>query len=194
MTSGSTLVVDNRDSFVWNLVMQLRELGDRPEVLPSHKVSETTLAAHRPGRILLSPGPGTPQDHPGTSLALEWARPRIPVLGVCLGLQVIGCSAGWPLERAPMATHGKTSLLEHDGEGIFAGLTSPLSVMRYHSLVLRPRVPQQNLVVTCSIREDGRNLVMGLRDTGRAIEGVQFHPDSFATESGIEMMRNFLSW
>ncbi len=194
MITGSTLVVDNRDSFVWNLVMQLRELGDQPEVLPSHRISRTSLAARRPGRILLSPGPGRPQDYPGMQAALEWARPRVPVLGVCLGLQAIGSSVGWTLTRAPTATHGKTSVLEHDGRGLFAGLSSPLSVMRYHSLVLTRDPPKTDLEVTCTVKHDTRRLVMGLRETERPIEGVQFHPDSFATESGMEMMRNFLSW
>ncbi len=194
MISGSTLVIDNRDSFVWNLVMQLRELGDTPEVIPAHRITRGVLEDRSPGRLLLSPGPGTPDDHPGTGVALEWARGRVPVLGVCLGMQFIGRAAGWPLVRAPSAVHGKVSPLHHDGRGLFVGLPSPLPVMRYHSLVLAQSKDRDNLEVTCTVRHETDVLVMGLRDSLHPVEGVQFHPDSFATEKGTEMMRNFLSW
>jgi anthranilate synthase/aminodeoxychorismate synthase-like glutamine amidotransferase len=184
-------VIDNYDSFVYNLVQYLGELGAEPIV---HRHDEITLAELRalaPDAVLVSPGPGRPEDTGVSNEAIiAFGAAGVPVLGVCLGHQCIGQLYGGTVVRAPKVMHGKTSEISHDGEGVFAGVPSPLTATRYHSLVVdRDSVPASLRVTAES--EDG--LVMGLRHRDLPIEGVQFHPESILTESGHDLLRNFLA-
>ena len=184
------LVVDNHDSFTWNLVHYLREADaevrvERNDALPV----EEALRIGADG-ILISPGPGRPEDS-GISLAMvaACAEAGIPLLGVCLGHQAIGQAFGGTVERAPRVMHGKTSIVEHDGSGVFANLPSPFSVARYHSLVVREEDLPDCLAVTARA-EDGT--VQGIRHRALPIEGVQFHPESIASENGHALLANFV--
>lgn len=185
------LVVDNYDSFVYNLVQYLGELGADPVV---HRHDEITLAEMidlRPDGVLISPGPGRPEDAGGSNAAIEhFAGQGVPVLGVCLGHQCIGQLYGGDVVRAPRVMHGKTSQISHSGVGVFAGLANPFTATRYHSLVVaRDSVPAA-LEITAE-SEDG--LVMGLRHREFPVEGVQFHPESILTSGGHDLLRNFLA-
>jgi anthranilate synthase/aminodeoxychorismate synthase-like glutamine amidotransferase len=188
------LVIDNYDSFVYNLAQYLGELGAEPVVHRHDAVSLVELVALSPDAVLVSPGPGDPGTHPesvgvSNDAILHFGRAGVPVLGVCLGHQCIGHVFGGDVVRAPEVMHGKTSEISHDGRGVFAGLPSPFTATRYHSLVVaRDSVPDV-LEVTAE-SEDG--LVMGLRHRELPIEGVQFHPESILTEHGHELLRNFL--
>ena len=183
-------MIDNYDSFVYNLVQYLGELGADPLV---HRHDALTLDETfdlDPDAILISPGPGTPADAGLSNEVIRAFAGRRPVLGVCLGLQCIGELYGGRVVRAPHVMHGKTSEIRHNGAGVFAGLPSPLTATRYHSLVVeRDSVPAV-LEVTAE-SEDG--LVMGLRHRDHPIEGVQFHPESILTEAGHDLLRNFLA-
>jgi anthranilate synthase/aminodeoxychorismate synthase-like glutamine amidotransferase len=183
------LVVDNYDSFTYNLVQYLGELGARMEVVRNDAVSVDDVARMRPERIVISPGPGTP-DQAGVSLDLiRRLGPTTPILGVCLGHQAIGQAFGATVARAGHQMHGKTSEISHDARGVFAGLPNPFTATRYHSLViLRDTVPDA-LEVTASA-EDGE--IMGVRHRGWPIEGVQFHPESILTVEGKRLLKNFL--
>jgi anthranilate synthase/aminodeoxychorismate synthase-like glutamine amidotransferase len=182
------LVVDNYDSFVYNLVQYLGELGAEPTVRRNGAVDLASVEAIEPDGILISPGPGGPADAGVSSeLVSAWAG-RAPILGVCLGHQVIGAVFGGRIRRAPVM-HGKVSRVEHDGAGIFAGLPSPLLATRYHSLVVDEAALPGELVVTAR-SEDGT--VMGLRHRVHPVEGVQFHPESILTESGHQLLANWL--
>ncbi len=184
------LVVDNYDSFVYNLVQYLGELGAEPLV---HRCDELTLdeiAALDPDAVLVSPGPGRPEDAGLSNAVIAHFAGRRPVLGVCLGHQCIGQVYGGDVVRAPEIMHGKTSLIHHDGAGVFAGLPSPFEATRYHSLIVdRASVPPE-LEITAWTSE---GVVMGLRHRSLAVEGVQFHPESILTASGHELLRNFLA-
>jgi anthranilate synthase/aminodeoxychorismate synthase-like glutamine amidotransferase len=185
------LVIDNYDSFVYNLVQYLGELGAEPVV---HRHDQATLAdleTLTPDAVLVSPGPGRPEDAGVSNEAIRaFGEHGVPVLGVCLGHQCLGQIYGGEVVRAPRVMHGKTSTISHDGAGVFAGLPNPITATRYHSLVVdRSSVPDA-LVVTAE-SEDG--LVMGLRHRELPVEGVQFHPESILTESGHALMRNFLA-
>jgi anthranilate synthase/aminodeoxychorismate synthase-like glutamine amidotransferase len=185
------LVIDNYDSFVYNLVQYLGELGAAPEVRRHDEVDLDALVALAPDAVLVSPGPGRPE-HAGVSNAAirAFGEGGVPVLGVCLGHQCIGQVYGGAVVRAPHVMHGKTSEVQHNGTGLFAGVPSPLTATRYHSLVVdRESVPAA-LEITAET-EDG--IVMGLRHREFPIEGVQFHPESILTESGHEMLQNFLA-
>jgi len=184
------LVIDNYDSFVYNLVQYLGELGAEPVVHRHDQVTMDDLDAMAPDAVLVSPGPGRPEDAGVSNEAIRAFGERgVPVLGVCLGHQCIGQLYGGEVVRAPRVMHGKTSTISHDGDGVFAGLPNPITATRYHSLVVeRASVPDQ-LVVSAET-EDG--LVMGLRHLDLPIEGVQFHPESILTESGHALLRNFL--
>ena len=184
------LVIDNYDSFVYNLVQYLGELGAEPVVHRHDQVTIDELRALSPDAVLVSPGPGRPEDAGISNDAIrEFGAGGVPVLGVCLGLQCIGALYGGDVVRAPAVMHGKTSEIRHDGEGVFAGLPNPITATRYHSLVVaRDSVPAE-LVVSAE-SEDG--LVMGLRHRQLPVEGVQFHPESILTESGHALLRNFL--
>ncbi len=185
------LVIDNYDSFVYNLVQYLGELGAEPIVHRHDQVTVAELEALAPGAVLVSPGPGRPEDAGVSNEAVRLFGERgVPVLGVCLGHQCIGQIYGGDVVRAPRVMHGKTSTISHDGAGVFAGLPNPITATRYHSLVVeRDSVPDA-LAVTAE-SEDG--LVMGLRHRDLPIEGVQFHPESILTESGHALLRNFLN-
>jgi len=184
------VVIDNYDSFVYNLVQYLGELGAEPIV---YRHDELDLAGLRlePDALLVSPGPGRPEAAGLSNDAiLDCATRGIPVLGVCLGHQCIGHVYGGDVVRAPQVMHGKTSVISHDGAGVFAGLPDPFRATRYHSLVVdRGSVPAELIVSAES--EDGT--VMGLRHRSLPVEGVQFHPESILTESGHALLRNFLS-
>ena len=183
------LVVDNYDSFVYNLVQELGELGADPVVFRNDAIDVDGIRAERPDAVLISPGPGRPDDG-GVSLeAVRRLGGEIPLLGVCLGHQCIGQVFGGEIVAAPHLMHGKTSEIHHDGEGIFAGLPNPFVATRYHSLVVRPESVPPELEVTAT-STDG--VVMGLRHRTRRIEGVQFHPESVLTASGPALLANFL--
>ena len=184
------LVIDNYDSFVYNLVQYLGELGAEPIVRRHDEISLDDAIALDPDGILISPGPGTPDDAGVSMDVIEHFTGRRPVLGVCLGLQCIGQVFGGEVVRAPEVMHGKTSLVHHGDVGVFAGLPQPLEATRYHSLVVdRASVPPE-LEITAET-DDG--LVMGLRHREFAVEGVQFHPESILTVGGHDMLRNFLA-
>jgi len=184
------VVIDNYDSFVYNLVQYLGELGAEPIVHRHDQVSLAELRALAPDAVLVSPGPGRPEDAGVSNEAIHaFGEDGVPVLGVCLGHQCIGQLYGGEVVRAPQVMHGKTSEIHHDAAGVFAGLPDPLTATRYHSLVVaRDTVPSE-LVVSAET-DDG--LVMGLRHRELPVEGVQFHPESILTESGHALMKNFL--
>ncbi len=189
--AARVLVVDNYDSFVYNLVQYLGELGAEPIVHRHDALSIDEMRAIEPDAVLVSPGPGRPEDAGVSNEVIQtFGEAGTPVLGVCLGHQCIGQVYGGRVERAPRVMHGKTSEITHDGRGVFAGLPSPCTATRYHSLVVaRDSVPDV-LEVTAE-SEDG--LVMGLRHRDLPIEGVQFHPESILTEAGHDLLRNFLA-
>lgn len=185
------LVIDSYDSFVYNLVQYLGELGAEPMVVRNDAVSVEGALELEPDAVLLSPGPGRPE---GAGILCEavpaFAAAGVPVLGVCLGHQAIGEVYGARVVRAPELMHGKTSTIDHDGAGVFAGLPTPLTATRYHSLVLDPVSIPDGLEVTAST-SDG--IVMGVRHRDLDVEGVQFHPESILTVAGHELLRNFLA-
>jgi len=188
--NARVLVVDNYDSFVYNLVQYLGELGADPIVRRHDAVTLDEAAKLAPDAVLVSPGPGRPEDAGVSVEMIRWAAGRIPVLGVCLGHQCIGAAWGARVERAPQVMHGKTSQIHHDGTGLFSGLSSPLEATRYHSLIVEESsLPDELEVVATS--DDG--LVMGLRHRDLDVEGVQFHPESILTEDGHGLLSNFLA-
>ena len=188
--STRVLVVDNYDSFVYNLVQYLGELGADPIVRRHDAVSLDEAAELAPDAVLVSPGPGRPEEAGVSVEMIRWAAGRIPVLGVCLGHQCIGAAWGARVERAPQVMHGKTSQIHHDGTGLFSGLSSPLEATRYHSLIVEESsLPDELEVVATS--DDG--LVMGLRHRDLDVEGVQFHPESILTTGGHDLLANFLA-
>ena len=185
------LVIDNYDSFTYNLVQYLGELGQTVEVRRNNQVTideiETNL---RPARIVISPGPGTPDDA-GISLdVIDRFAGKIPLLGVCLGHQAIGQAFGGRVVRAPQLMHGKASEVNHDGRTIFAGLSEPFLAGRYHSLIVEKASLPQSLEVSAST-QDG--VIMGLRHREWKVEGVQFHPESILTAEGKRLLSNFLT-
>ena len=184
------LVIDNYDSFVYNLVQYLGELGADPQVHRHDAVTVDEVEALEPDAVLISPGPGRPEDAGVSTAVIRWAAGRVPVLGVCLGHQAIGAAWGGKVVRAPEVMHGKTSRIHHEGTGVFAGLPDPLEATRYHSLIVdRESVPDELEITATS--EDG--LVMGLRHRNLDVEGVQFHPESILTVSGHDLLANFLA-
>ena len=186
-------VLDNYDSFTYNLVQYLGELGADVVVRRNDEVTVREVQAMQPERILLSPGPCTPQDA-GISIELIRAMAgKCPLLGVCLGHQAIGAAFGGKVVRASVLMHGKTSAIEHDQRGVFRNLPSPLTATRYHSLIVAEKGLPKDLEITArTLDNDGTNVIMGLRHRRYPIEGVQFHPESVLTEHGREMVRNFL--
>jgi anthranilate synthase/aminodeoxychorismate synthase-like glutamine amidotransferase len=183
------LVIDSYDSFVYNLVQYLGELGAQPEVVRNDEITVEQALDRRPDAVLLSPGPGRPEDAGIICPAVEaFASRGVAVLGVCLGLQAIGEVFGADVVHAPRIMHGKTSLVEHDGRGVFAGLPSPLTATRYHSLVLDPATVPACLEVSATSDE----VVMGVRHRDLPVEGVQFHPESILTGEGHALLANFL--
>jgi anthranilate synthase/aminodeoxychorismate synthase-like glutamine amidotransferase len=183
-------VIDNYDSFVYNLVQYFGELDAVVEVVRNDQDSAEALLARQPDAIVVSPGPGRPEHAGVTCELIRKAAGVVPVLGVCLGHQAIGHVFGAAIERAPELRHGKTSSITHEEVGVFASLPSPLEVTRYHSLVIEPRSLPDALVVTARA-PDGT--IMGVRHRDHDVEGVQFHPESILTQHGHAMLRNFLS-
>jgi len=187
-------VLDNYDSFTYNLVQYLGELGAEVEVRRNDQVSVEEIEALRPERIVVSPGPCTPQEA-GISIDLiRHFAGKVPLLGVCLGHQAIGAAFGGQVVRAKNLMHGKTSQVEHDGKTIFRGLTSPMTATRYHSLIVaEDDLPNELEVSASTIDKDGSRVIMGLRHREFPVEGVQFHPESVLTDEGKKLVKNFLS-
>jgi anthranilate synthase/aminodeoxychorismate synthase-like glutamine amidotransferase len=184
------LVIDNYDSFTYNLVQYLGELGAQVVVRRNDEATIAELRALPHSRVVISPGPGRPEQA-GVSLAAITAfGATMPVLGVCLGHQAIGLAFGGDVVRAPQPIHGKTSTVDHNSSGVFAGLAASFQAGRYHSLVVDEKTLPPDLEVTARTREDG--LVMGLRHRSLPIHGVQFHPESVLTHEGRRILRNFL--
>ena len=188
--AARVVVIDNYDSFVYNLVQYLGELGAEPTVYRHDEITVDELAALQPDGILISPGPGNPDEAGISNTVIEQLGPTIPVLGVCLGHQCIGQVFGGSIVRAPTIMHGKTSWVNHEGAGVFAGLSNPFEATRYHSLVIDPATVPDVLEVTAQT-EDG--VIMGVRHKTHPIEGVQFHPESILTTVGHDLMRTWLA-
>jgi len=190
---GMVFVLDNYDSFTYNLVQYLGEFGAEVEVRRNDQVTLEEIEALRPDRIVISPGPRTPQD---AGISIELIRRfcgRRPVLGVCLGHQAIGAAFGGRVVRAPRLMHGKTSEVEHDGRTIFRGLPSPITATRYHSLIVEEESLPADLEVTAHTADPGGfRVIMGLRHRRFPVEGVQFHPESVLTQHGHRIIENFL--
>ncbi len=182
------LVVDNYDSFVYILVQYLGQLGAEPIVIRNDAATIDELAALDPDGVLISPGPGTPDDAGVSNDVIGHFAGRRPVFGVCLGHQCIGQFYGGDVVRAPELMHGKTSIIEHEGAGLFDGLPRPLEATRYHSLVVDADSVPDALEVTARSRN---GLVMGLRHRSDDVEGVQFHPESILTVGGLQLVENF---
>jgi anthranilate synthase/aminodeoxychorismate synthase-like glutamine amidotransferase len=187
-------VLDNYDSFTYNLVQYLGELGAQVEVRRNDELTPEEVERMKPERILLSPGPCTPAEAGILVPLIRHMAGRAPILGVCLGHQAIGEAFGGKVVRARTLMHGKTSAVTHDGKGVFAGLPTPLTCTRYHSLIVEEESLPGDLLVTAGTPEtNGQgNVIMGLRHRSLPIEGVQFHPESVLTEGGHQMIRNFL--
>jgi anthranilate synthase/aminodeoxychorismate synthase-like glutamine amidotransferase len=184
------LVIDNYDSFTYNLVQYLGELGAEVSVRRNDAVTVDEIERISPDRILISPGPGRPEGAGITLAAIDAFGSRLPILGVCLGHQAMGLAFGGDVIRAPLPMHGKTSTVEHDGRGLFAGITSSFQASRYHSLVVSEARWPALLEISARSKEDG--LVMGLRHRQWPLHGVQFHPESILTHEGRRILRNFL--
>jgi len=183
------LVIDNYDSFTYNLVQYLGEIGERVAVKRNDEIDLDGIAAMKPDHILISPGPCTPNEA-GISLAvIDRFKGEIPILGVCLGHQAIGQAFGGEVVRAERLMHGKTSPIEHDGKTIFEGIPNPFTATRYHSLLVRRETLPEELEISAQTAEGE---IMGLRHKRYAIEGVQFHPESIITEHGLTLLRNFI--
>ena len=182
------LLIDNFDSFVFNLAQYLGALGAEPLVV-RNDASVASLELLNPDAVVISPGPGHPKDAGCCVDAIATFGERVPVLGVCLGHQAIGLAFGGEVVRAEQLMHGKTSEIHHSSTGVFAGLPSPFTATRYHSLVIRPESLPRNLEVTAQT-SDG--VIMGVRHRYLPIEGVQFHPESIMTSQGLQLLRNFL--
>ncbi|HXD83722.1 MAG TPA: aminodeoxychorismate/anthranilate synthase component II [Rudaea sp.] len=188
------LMIDNYDSFTFNLVQYLGELGEEVRVARNDALSVADIRKLAPERIVISPGPGTPDDAGVTLALIERLGGEIPILGVCLGHQSIGQAFGGRVIRAPQIMHGKTSPIHHNGKGVFAGLNNPFTATRYHSLVVeKSSLPACLEVTAWTQNADGSiDEIMGLRHKTLPIEGVQFHPESILTEHGRDLLRNFL--
>ncbi len=183
------LMIDNYDSFTYNLVQYLGELGQELKVVRNDKMTVAGIRRLRPEAIVISPGPGTPQD---AGISVEVVRElagRIPILGVCLGHQAIGYAFGCRIVRAKRLMHGKTSMIHHNGKDIFKGLPTPFEATRYHSLIIEPKSLVPELEVTAWTREKE---IMGVRHRRFPVFGVQFHPESIMTTSGKQLLKNFL--
>ncbi|MEM2319337.1 MAG: aminodeoxychorismate/anthranilate synthase component II [Candidatus Bathyarchaeia archaeon] len=187
------LVIDNYDSFVYNLVQYLGELGAEPLVFRNDQLTLKKVLEINPDKIVISPGPGTPEESRYFGVCSDILRvvsPKIPTLGVCLGHQGIVSVFGGRIVRARRVMHGKTSLVKHDGEGIFRNVKNPIEAMRYHSLVVDKSSIPKCLKVTAEALDDGE--IMGVRHLTYPIEGVQFHPESILTECGKQILENFV--
>ncbi|MDA8368229.1 MAG: aminodeoxychorismate/anthranilate synthase component II [Actinomycetota bacterium] len=184
------LVVDNYDSFVYNLVQELGELGAEPEVHRNDAIDVAGIRAARPDLVLISPGPGRPADAGVSPAAVRQLAGEVPILGVCLGHQCIGEVFGGDVVQAPTLMHGKTSAVHHNGQGLFAGLPEPFTATRYHSLVVDPGTVPDTLEVTATTAD---GVIMGLSHRSLPVWGVQFHPESILTPDGPSLLSNFLA-
>ena len=185
------IVIDNYDSFVYNLAQYLGELGWEPVVYRNDRVTLAEIENFNPSHIVISPGPGTPLDAGISNDVVRHFAGRIPILGVCLGHQCIGYVYGGQIVRATVPTHGKSSLVYHDGRTVYHNLPDPFEAGRYHSLVVKRDTFPSSLVLTAET-DDG--VVMGIRHRDYVVEGVQFHPESIMTDVGHNILRNFLSF
>jgi len=183
------LVIDNYDSFTYNLVQYLGELGEDVRVYRNDKITVQQIDDLRPDRIVISPGPCTPKEAGVSVETIRHFAGRIPILGVCLGHQSLGVAFGGEVIRAQRLMHGKTSMISHDGKTIFHGLPNPFEATRYHSLLVNPKNLPDCLEISAKTAEGE---IMGLRHRTFAIEGVQFHPESILTKAGKDLLRNFL--
>ncbi len=187
--TDTTLLIDNYDSFTYNLYQYLEELGAHTVVVRNDRATVEELDELRPCRVVVSPGPSTP-DNAGISVAaIRHFAGKVPVLGVCLGHQCIGAAYGGVVEGAGEIMHGKTSMVHHDDKGVFAGLPNPFEAVRYHSLAIRPGSMPDELEVTAKT-ENG--VIQGVRHRSLPVEGVQFHPESILTHPGKQLLQNFL--
>lgn len=184
------LVIDNIDSFVYNLVQYVGELGAEPIVVRNNEVTIAEAIALNPDGVLLSPGPGRPEDAGILCESISAFAGKVPVFGVCLGHQAIGHVYGANVVRAPELLHGKTSMVKHNGTGVFTGIESPVQATRYHSLIVERATLPNHLIVTAET-DDG--MIMGMRHRDFDVEGVQFHPESILTNCGHQMIANFLA-
>ncbi|MFC1929632.1 anthranilate synthase component II [Chloroflexota bacterium] len=184
------LLIDNYDSFTYNLFQYLSELGAEVAVVRNDKVTLEEIEKMEPERIVISPGPSTPLQAGISNDVIRHFGPKLPLLGVCLGHQCIGYSYGGSIGQAREIMHGKSSLIHHREQGVFAGLPNPLPAIRYHSLIVKPEGLPECLEVT-AWTDDGT--IMGLRHKEHPVEGIQFHPESFMTKAGKDLLRNFLS-
>ena len=184
------LMIDNYDSFTYNLVQYLGELGEDVRVYRNDQITVAGVQELNPQRIVISPGPCTPNEAGVSVDIIEHLGGRIPILGVCLGHQSIGQAYGGRIVRAGKLMHGKTSMIRHDGKGVFAGLPTPFEATRYHSLVIEGATLPDCLEVSAWSEDD--NEIMGVRHRELAVEGIQFHPESILTQYGHEMLANFL--
>ncbi len=184
------LLIDNYDSFTWNLAHRLGELGAEVEVVRNDAITVDEIAARAPARLVISPGPGRPETAGVTIEAIRRFAGQLPILGVCLGHQAISVAYGGRVDRAPAPMHGKTSMVVHDGSHLFAGLTGPFEAGRYHSLVIPRDAMPPDFVVTAWVEEDG--VIMGVRHVRQPVFGVQFHPESVLTTVGHRLLQNFL--
>jgi para-aminobenzoate synthetase component II len=185
------LLVDNYDSFTYNLVQRLGEIDPAVElrVVRNDQVTLEEIEAARPTHLIISPGPCTPVQAGVSNAVIIRFAARVPLLGVCLGHQCIGHALGARVVRAGRIMHGKTSLIHHDGRGVYRGLSNPFEATRYHSLVIEPGTLPEDLEV---VARTDQNEIMGVRHKRFPLEGVQFHPESFLTEEGIKLLKNFL--
>jgi anthranilate synthase/aminodeoxychorismate synthase-like glutamine amidotransferase len=184
------LLLDNYDSFTYNLAQYLGELGCDVQVHRNDKISVEEIQHRQPERIVISPGPCTPQDAGISMEVIERLAGQFPILGVCLGHQAMGAAFGGKIIRAPKLFHGKTSQIHHDGKGVFHHLDDPFTATRYHSLIVEKKSLPRELTITAET-DDG--IIMGLRHKKHKIEGVQFHPESVLTRSGKQLLQNFLA-
>ena len=185
----SVVIIDNYDSFVYNLAQYVGELGFSPLVFRNDSITLKGIAEIEPGHLIISPGPGTPDDAGISNAVIRHFGGRVPILGVCLGHQCIGQVYGGRIVQAARPTHGKSTTVTHDGRTIYRGLPNPIEGGRYHSLVIDPAGLPEELEVTAT----GGGVIMGVRHRRFAVEGVQFHPESIMTATGHEILRNFLS-
>jgi anthranilate synthase/aminodeoxychorismate synthase-like glutamine amidotransferase len=187
------VIIDNYDSFTYNLVQRIGELGDAREIRVYRNDARQPAAVQaddKPTHLIISPGPCTPNEAGLSCDFIRYFHGKIPILGVCLGHQCIGQVFGGEVKRAPRLMHGKTSEIRHDGKGLFTGLPNPFTATRYHSLIVDPKGMDKDFIETAWSTD--QNELMGLRSKSAPTEGVQFHPESFLTEVGFDLLRNFL--
>lgn len=185
------VLIDNYDSFTYNLVQRLGEIDPGVELMVARndQITPDEIEALKPSHIIISPGPCTPREAGVSNAVVDRFAPRIPLLGVCLGHQCIGHTFGAEIVRADRIMHGKTSMIHHDGKGIYRGMPNPFEATRYHSLVIRPGTLSSDFEIVAKTDQDE---IMGVRHKSYPLEGVQYHPESFLTQDGIQLLRNFI--